>query len=47
MEVETLSKRLAKEESRRLFDVLAGRIAEGQVDTLHKTLAEVRFCTSD
>ena len=26
---------------------LLGRIAERQVDTLHKTVAEVRLCTSD
>ena len=47
MEVETLSKRLAEVQARRLVDLLAGRIQERQVDTLHKTLAEVRLYTSD
>ena len=45
--MEKLSKRLAEVQARRLVDLLAGRIAERQVDTLHKLLAEVRLCTSD
>ena len=47
MEVETLSKRLADVEARWLVDLLAGRIAERQVDTLNKTLAEFKLCTLD
>ena len=47
MEVETLSERMADVEARWLVDLLAGRIAERQVDTLHKTLAEVELCTLD
>ena len=47
MEVETLGKRLAEVQARTLVDLLAGKIAERQVDTLHKTLAEVRLCSSD
>ena len=45
-EVKTLSKRLAEVEATTLLDLLAGRIAERQVDTLQKTLAEVKLCTS-
>ena len=45
-ELKTLSKRLAEVEARTLLDLLAGRIAERQVDTLQKTLAEVKLCTS-
>ena len=41
MEVKTLSKRLTEVQARRLVDVLAERLAEKQVDTLDKTLAEV------
>ena len=44
MEVETLSKRMAKVEATRL---LVHRIAERQVVTLQKTLAKVGHCTSD
>ena len=47
LEVETLSKRLAKVDIRSLVEVLADRLAERHVHTLHKTLAEVRLCTSD
>ena len=47
MQVETISERMAEVEVRRLENLLAGRIAERQVDTLHKTLAEVELCTSD
>jgi len=46
LEVQTLSKRLAEVEARRQVDALADRLAEEQHDTLDKTLAEVRVCTS-
>ena len=45
--METLSKRLAEAEARRLVYLLADMLAEMQVDTLDETLAEVRLCTSD
>ena len=47
MQVDTLSKRQAEVQARRLVDLLPGRIEERQVDTLHKTLAEVGLSTSD
>ena len=46
-EVETLSKRLAYVNARRLVDVVADRLVEEQVDTLHETLAKIRLRTSD
>ena len=46
-EVETLSKRLAYVNARRLVDVVADRLVEEQVDTLHGTLAKIRLRTSD
>ena len=47
MEVETLTEKMAEVEARRLENLLAGRIAERQVDTLNKTLAEFKLCTLD
>ena len=44
MEVETLSKRLAEAEPTRLVDLLADRLAEEEVDTLHETPVGVRLC---
>ena len=45
--MEKLSKRLAYDDARRLVDVVADRLVEEQVDTLHETLAKIRFRTSD
>ena len=46
-EVETLSKRLAYVNARRLVDVVADRLVEEQVDTLYKTPVKIRLCNSD
>jgi len=46
LEVQTLSKRMAEVKARRQVDVLADSLEEEQQDTLDKTLAEVRPCTS-
>ena len=46
LKVKTLGKRLANVVARRLVVVLADRLAEKQVNTLYKTLAKVRVCTS-
>lgn len=43
MEIETVSKRLAEVQGRRLVDLLADRLAEERVDRLDKTLAKVRL----
>ena len=44
--METLGKRLAEVDARRLVDLPADRLAEEQVNTLYKTLAKVRLRTS-
>ena len=46
-EVETLSKRLAYVDARRLVDVVADRLVEEQVDTLYETVAKIRPRNSD
>lgn len=43
MEIETVSKRLAEVQARRLVDLLPDRLAEERVDRLDKTLAKVRL----
>ena len=47
MEVETLSKTMTEVETRSPVDVLADRQEERELDTLNKTLAKVKLCTSD
>ena len=46
-EVETLSKRLAYVNARRLVDVVADRLVEEHVDTLYKTPVKIRLRNSD